>query len=64
MSTPTDRQLAGNQRRTLRSMRERLLKMAAEWDGLDQFNMNRLTELADQVDEVVTEVLVDVPGDR
>ena len=39
----TEKQLAGNQRRTLRAMRERLLCMAAEWDAVDQFNMSQLT---------------------
>lgn len=53
----TDKQLAGNQRRTLRAMRERLLTMAAEWDGVDGFNETELTELADKV-QAVSEGLV------
>lgn len=48
----TDKQLAGHQRRTLRAMRDRLLKMAGEWDGRDQFNQTQLTELADQAQSV------------
>lgn len=56
----TDKQLAGNQRRTLRAMRERLLKMAAEWDGVDQFNHTQLGELADKVETVATEMVVDL----
>lgn len=48
----SDRQLAGNQRRTLRSMRKRLLDMAAEWDGVDQFNAAELERLADLAEEV------------
>lgn len=48
----TDKQLAGNQRRTLSAMRERLLRMAGEWDGVDQFNLSQLTEAADKLEEV------------
>lgn len=55
----SDRQLAGNQRRTLRAMRERLLGMAAEWDGLDQFNQTQLGELADKVEQISTDMVVD-----
>lgn len=53
----TDRQLAGHQRRTLRAMRKRLLTMAGEWDGVDQFNLSQLTELADKIEEVATEMV-------
>jgi hypothetical protein len=55
----TERQIAGNQRRTLRAMRARLLKMAAEWDGIDQFNMSEITALADQVEEVAAGMVAD-----
>jgi hypothetical protein len=48
----TAHQLAGNQRRTLRAMRERLLKMAAEWDDVDGFIETELVELADKVEAV------------
>lgn len=48
----TEKQLAGNQRRTLRAMRKRLLEMADAWDGVDQFNLTELTELADKAEEV------------
>lgn len=58
----SDKQLAGNQRRTLRAMRERLLKMASEWDGVDQFNMGQLTDLADQVEKVAAEMVVEEGG--
>lgn len=53
----TDRQLAGHQRRTLRAMRERLLRMAGEWDGIDQFNLSQLTDLADQCKSVSMEMI-------
>lgn len=52
MATRTDRQLAAGQRRSLAAMRERLLAMACEWDGRDEYNINRLTELADLADDV------------
>lgn len=48
----TEKQLAGYQRRSLRTMRQRLLNMAADWDGLDQFNMGELENLADRVEEI------------
>ena len=35
----TERQIAGNQRRSLRKMREQLLRMPGAWDGVDQFNL-------------------------
>lgn len=38
----TCKQLAGNQRRTLRVMRLRLLSMAGEWAGVDQFLLSEL----------------------
>jgi hypothetical protein len=55
----TDKQLAGNQRRTLRKMRARLLEMANEWDGVDQFNLSELTDLADKVEEVAVSMIAD-----
>ncbi len=55
----TDKQLAGHQRRTLRSIRKRLLDMAGEWDGRDGFNVTQLTELADQAEKVATDMVDD-----
>lgn len=46
------KQIAGNQRRTLRAMRERILRMAGEWDGVDQFNLMELERLALLTEEV------------
>lgn len=48
----SDKQLAGGQRRTLRAMRERLLCMAEEWEGVDEYARTCLTDLADQAEEV------------
>jgi len=60
--TITDKQLAGNQRRTLRAMRARLLGMAGEWDGRDQYNQSQITELADQTEEVAAGLVEDAGG--
>ncbi len=50
-------QIAGNQRRTLRTMRQRLLEMADAWDGVDEYNRTQLTELADQAEKVAAEMV-------
>jgi hypothetical protein len=55
----SDKQLAGNQRRTLRALRVKLLGMAEAWDGVDQFNMTQLIELADQAERVAAEMVAD-----
>lgn len=57
--TQTDKQIAGNQRRSLRAMRERLLAMAAQWDGVDMFNASELERLADQAEDVATHLVDD-----
>lgn len=46
------KQIAAAQRRTLRATRERLLRMADEWDGVDEYARSVLTELADKAEEV------------
>ncbi|MFC5772112.1 hypothetical protein [Thauera sinica] len=57
MSTPNPRHLAGNQRRTLYAMYFRLINMAATWDGINQYVMAQLVELADQVADVATDLV-------
>lgn len=52
----TDKQIAGNQRRTLRKMREQLLTMADMWEGVDEFARTRLTELADEAEKVANDI--------
>lgn len=59
MAAPTVKQLAAGQVRTLRAMREKLLKMADQWEGLDEFNRTRLTELADLADDIGGEFVPD-----
>ncbi len=51
MATRTNKQLAAGQRRSLEAIRRKLLGMAAEWDGVDQFCMGALTDLADRAQE-------------
>jgi hypothetical protein len=58
----SDKQLAGNQRRTLRAMRLRLLAMSSDWDGRDQFNMQQLQDLADRHEAVAVEMIADDPA--
>lgn len=60
--TLTNKQVAGNQRRTLRAMRVRLQEMAAEWDERDQFNVSALCELADKAEEVAMQLAAEDPG--
>jgi hypothetical protein len=52
VTTLTDKQLAGNQRRSLRAIKDRLLAMADEWDGRDEFNRSELTDLAEKAQTV------------
>ncbi|WP_238890964.1 hypothetical protein [Achromobacter insuavis] len=59
MAGPTPKQLAGRQRRSLRAIRERLLSMAEAWDGIDQFNMGELTDLADHSERVSAQMAAD-----
>jgi hypothetical protein len=58
----TGPQIAAGQVRSLRAMRKKLLNMATQWDDVDQFNMSRLEELADQAERVATEMLPDEEG--
>ena len=55
----TERQLAGQQRRTLRAIRRRLLRMAEAWTDLDQFNFSQLMDLADKAEQVAVGMTVD-----
>lgn len=51
MATPSKKQLAAGQRRSLAAIRKKLLDMAAQWDEVDQFCMNELEALADKAQE-------------
>ena len=56
---PTKRQLAARHLRRLRTMRNQLIEMAAQWEDLDQFAVNRLTELVEQAEEVAVDLVED-----
>lgn len=58
----TDKQIAGNQRRTLRKMREQLLRMADEWEGVDEYARSELTDLADKAEEVALAITPEGAG--
>ena len=64
MSAPTAKQLAAGQVRSLRAMREKLLTMAEQWEGVDEFNRSRLTELADLADTVGSEFVPDEKANK
>lgn len=64
MSAPTAKQLAAGQVRSLRAMREKLLTMAEQWEGVDEFNRSRLTELADLTDEIGAEFVPDEKAEK
>lgn len=49
--TRSKKQLAGYHRRRLVTMPKQLLEMSREWEDLDQFCVNELEKLADQVKE-------------
>ncbi len=57
MSAPTVKQLASRHIRRLRTMREKLLDMGGQWDGLDQFNMGELERIADLCEEVAASMV-------
>lgn len=56
MSAPTARQLAARHVRKLRTIRAKLIDMASQWDGLDQFNLGELERLADQAEKVAADL--------
>lgn len=57
MATPTKKQIAAGQRRSLKAMRAKLLEMAAAWDEVDQYHLNILEEAADKLLDVHRELL-------
>lgn len=59
----TEKQLAGHQRRRLRTIRRQLLEMSTQWDGIDEFNLGQLQDIADKVESVAAELIADeAPG--
>lgn len=56
MATPTKKQIAAGQRRSLKAMRTKLMEMAAAWDEVDQYHLNILEEAADKLGAVCDEL--------
>lgn len=56
MPTPTKKQIAGAQRRSLLAMRNKLINMSAAWDEVDQYYLNIIQEAADKLDNVRAEL--------
>ena len=48
---PTHKQIAAGQRRSLQTMKRKLLDMAAQWGDVDVYNESALAELAEKMQE-------------
>lgn len=59
MAAPTKRQLAARHVRRLRTIRDSLIEMSRQWEELDQFCVNRLEELSDQVETTALDLMED-----
>lgn len=56
MSAPTLRQLASRQARKLETFNEKILAMSAEWEDVDQYNMNILADAHAAIADVVRQL--------
>jgi len=59
MSTPTKKQLAARHTRRLNTMQEQLMTMAEQWEDIDQYCVNQLGALADQVESTAADLKED-----
>jgi len=59
MSAPTAKQLSSRHVRTLRTFRKRVIDMAAQWEDVDQFCLNRLSELVDELEQAAVDITPD-----
>lgn len=57
MTTP--KQIAAGQVRSLRTIRKKLLNMASQWEDVDEYNINQLSELAKRAEEVAISLVDD-----
>lgn len=57
MGTPTKKQIAAGQRRSLVAMRGKLLEMASAWEDVDEYHVSIMTEAAEKLLDVHTELL-------
>lgn len=53
----TKKQIAANQVRRLRTIRKQILDMSIQWEDVDQYNLNRLEELADLTEETAVALM-------
>lgn len=58
----TQKQIAAGHVRRLRTIRKNLLQMAEQWADVDEFNITRLTELADQAEDVAVTLVNEQEG--
>ena len=61
MALSTPNSIAAGQRRTLRAMREKLLRMATAWDGISGALEYEIVQLADQVEAQAMRLVPDPP---
>lgn len=59
MSTPTPKQIAAGQVRTLRAMRKKLLSMTGPWEGVDEYCRTRIGETADAIEQLAVDLTQD-----
>ena len=59
---PTVKQQAANQRRSLKALKAKVLSMSAAWGDLDEYFLNRLMGLSDDIgtlEKEMTEFVAD-----
>lgn len=59
MSARSNKQIAAGQVRSLRAMRQKILRMAQEWEDLDEFNISELETLAYAVEKIAMGMVQD-----
>lgn len=62
MASTTPKRTAAGQVRTLRAMREKLLRMAEVWEGVSGALETELVGLADQVEEQAMRMVIELPN--
>lgn len=55
----TKKHTAAGQRKSLRAIRRKILKMSAAWGDVDGYFESELEQLADKVDEVVERLIIE-----
>ena len=62
MAMQTPKQMCGSQRRSLRTIRDRVQKMGDEWDQVDMVLMGRLYELVEHIDDALEDFETEATG--